>query len=77
MRAMGIALHFRERVVLAMHRHPLLRADAGRDPQAEPEDKSDGGMQLEGLVRGAAMEKDGRAEHGDLRHERRCEQAPE
>src|SRR5262245_28323785 len=76
MRAVWIAFDFREGVMLAMHRDPLARAEARRDPQTETEEECDRGMQLERFMRGAAVQKDGRAENSDLRDERRSEQAP-
>ena len=76
MRAVRIAFDFGEGVMLAMHGDPLARAEAGRDPEAETEDEGHGRMQLERLMRGAAMEKNRGAEDGDLRDEGGREQAP-
>ena len=77
MRAVRVAFDFGEGVVLAMHGDPLSRAQAGRNPDAEPEDERNGWMEIEGLMGCAAVEKNRRGEDRDLRDDCRCEQAPE
>ncbi len=70
MRTVRIAFDLGKRMMLAMHRDPLLRAETGRNPQTEPEHEGDDRMQLESFVRDAAMKEDGCTEDGGLRNER-------
>jgi phosphopantetheine adenylyltransferase len=67
MRAVRISFDFGERVMLAVHGDPLARAEARRQPYTHAKDEGRRRMQLERFMRRAAMEKDGRAEDGDLR----------
>ena len=75
MRAVRIPFDFCERVMLTVHRDPFPRTQAGRNPQTEAKDKRDRRMQLERLVRGAAVKKDSGTEDGDLSDESGCEEA--
>ena len=70
MRAVWIPLNLGERVVLPVNSDPLFRGHAGGNPQAESEDQRDRRVQVEGFMRGAAMEEDRRAEDRNLRDTR-------
>ena len=63
---MRVAFFVRERVMLAVDRHPLLRAEPGRQPQREAKHERDGGMQNERAVGRGTVEIDGGAHHRDL-----------
>ena len=55
MRAVRISFRLGEGMMFTMNGDPLARAEAGRDPQAEPEDEGNGWMELERLMSGAAV----------------------
>ena len=76
-RAVRIALHLGERVVLSMDGHPLLGGEPRGQPETHAEHERNGGMQLERLVSGASMEKNRGAEYGDLGYQRGRQQTPE
>jgi hypothetical protein len=58
-------------VVLAMHRHPLARAHAGGQPEPEAEEVARDGMQLERMVRLAAVQEDRHRDDGHVRERQR------
>ena len=66
-RTVRIPFDFGKRVMLAVHCHPFARAQTGRDPQTEAEEKRDSRMELERLMSGAAVEKNSGAENRYLR----------
>jgi hypothetical protein len=76
-RAVRVAFHFGERMMLAMHRNPLSPGQSGGEPNRESENEGHGGMELERLVRGASMKINRGAEHRYLRDERRDTQTPQ
>ena len=61
-RTVRIAFLVGEGVVLAMHRHPLPRGQAGRQPEGKPEQPRDRRMQRQRAMRCGAMQVDGRPE---------------
>ena len=66
---MRVALLIREGVMLAMDRDPLLRRQSRRQPQRELERPFNRRMQHERLVRGGAVQVNGRAEYRGLNEE--------
>jgi hypothetical protein len=66
-RTVRIPFDFGKRVMLAVHGHPFARAEAGRDPQTEAEEERHSRVKLEGLMSGAAVKKNSRAENRYLR----------
>ena len=74
-RAVRIAFFVGEGVVLAMDGDPLLRGQAGRQPQREPEEPGHRRVQRERAVRRGAMQVDGRAEDRHLNQDDGDDQA--
>ena len=65
-RAVRIAFFIGKSVVLPVDGNPFLRAEAGRQPQREPEKPGHRRMQRQRAVRGRSMQIDGRAEDRNL-----------
>ena len=65
-RTVRVAFLIGERVVLAVHRDPLLRGDPRRQPERQAEQPGHGRMQDERSMRRRAMQEDRGAEDGDL-----------
>ena len=65
---MGIINGFAFGVVLAVNRSPLFGDHAGSKPKPETEKMRCNRMQIERTVRLAAVQKNGDASNGDVRH---------
>ena len=57
--------------MLAMNGHPFVGYDAGRHPEAGPEEPRDHRMQHDGAVRCSPVEINGRAKDRNLSHQQR------
>src|SRR5215213_7515066 len=77
MRAVRIPFHFGERVMFPVDRDPLLRREAGGQPNGETERERDARVKLQRLVRGRSVQEDRCAEHRNLCDQGRRGDAPE
>src|SRR5688572_12072286 len=71
LRAVRVFLGFATRMVLAVDRDPLARDHAGRQPEPEPEEVADDGMQREPAVGLMAVQEDRDARDRDVRQDKR------
>ena len=70
LRAVRVLGTFAAGVMLAVHRHPLLRDHARGEPQPEAEEVLQEGVQVDGAVRLAAVQVDGDRQQRDVTAER-------
>ena len=66
LRAVRVILGLAAGVVLAVDAHPLGHHHAGGDPGPETEEMAENGVQVQGAVRLAAMEKDRNGDDGHM-----------